>query len=229
MNAALAEPVHGGDLAAVGRRYGVDPAELLDFSANLNPLGPPPALLRELIAAAHDVADLGRYPDPDARDLRSALARGLDIEPDAIVVANGAAALLGIALVALDVRRCIVPTPAFSEDRHAVALAGAAWSGIALDRARAFALDPAPVLAALRAGGPGVATLITNPHNPSGALASRETVLQLAGDARALGAATIVDEAFIDYVPEASVTLVSRPRPPGDCASSYTCVVVALG
>lgn len=202
---ASSVPVHGGDLAAIGRRFGVDPAELLDFSANLNPLGPPPSLLRELAAAAADVADLGRYPDPDARPLRAALAQALAIEPEAIVVGNGAAALLGTALAALDVRRCVVPTPAFSEDRHAVTTAGARWSGLALDPARDFALAPARVLAALH-GGAADACLLTNPHNPSGALAARDTVLQLAQDARACGGATIVDEAFVDYAPEASVT-----------------------
>jgi threonine-phosphate decarboxylase len=61
------------------------------------------------------------------------------------------------------------------------------------------------MVAALQASSAG-ACLITNPHNPSGALAARDTVLRLAHDAHAIGAATIVDEAFIDYAPEASVT-----------------------
>ncbi len=201
----MSEIVHGGDLAAIGRRYGIDPAELLDFSANLNPLGPPPSLLRELAAASADVAELQRYPDPAARRLREALARHLDIEPDSIVVGNGAAALLGTALAALEIRHCVVPTPAFSEDRHAVTTAGARWTGVPLDAARAFALEPACVVAALRAGAAD-ACLITNPHNPSGALAGRDVVLQLARDAHAARAATIVDEAFVDYASEASVT-----------------------
>ncbi|GAC1542388.1 MAG: threonine-phosphate decarboxylase CobD [Vulcanimicrobiaceae bacterium] len=198
-------PVHGGDLAEVGRRYGVDPAELLDFSANLNPAGPPAVLVRELALAAADIAELQRYPDPDARGLRTALARHLDIEPDAIVVGNGAAALIGIALAALRVRSCVVPTPAFSEYRHAVTRCGATWSGVALEPARAFALDPAHLLTALRTERAD-ACIITNPHNPSGALTPRDVILELAHDARACGAATIVDEAFIEYAPEATVT-----------------------
>jgi threonine-phosphate decarboxylase len=138
----LAAPVHGGDLEAVGRRYGVDPAELLDFSANLNPLGPPLSLLHELAAASADVAELQRYPDPEARRLRGTLALQLNVEPNAIVVGNGAAALLGTALAALRVQHCIVPIPAFSEDRHAVTMIGAIWTGVQLDPMRAFALDP---------------------------------------------------------------------------------------
>jgi len=37
--------LHGGDLLAVGRDFGCDPAALLDFSANVNPLGPPAGVL----------------------------------------------------------------------------------------------------------------------------------------------------------------------------------------
>ena len=198
-------PIHGGDLANIGRRYGIDPVSLLDFSANLNPLGPPAALLRELAAAAGDVAELGRYPESDYVTLRGALARDLDIEPEAIVVGNGAAALIGAAISALRVRRCLVPSPAFSEDRHAIAQASASFHSIALDPSRAYALESASVLHALEKADAD-ACLITNPHNPSGSLAARETILRIARAARARRAYTIVDEAFIDYAPEASVT-----------------------
>jgi threonine-phosphate decarboxylase len=204
-NATPDPPVHGGDLADIGRRHGIDPRTLLDFSANLNQLGPPPALLRELAAAASDIADLGRYPDSDYATLRGALARHLDVAPEAIVVGNGAAALLGTAISALGVRRCVVPTPAFSEDRHAIANAGACFHPVALDPARAYAVESDSIRSALDTAGAD-ACLITNPHNQSGSLIARETVLHIVHTARTRGAYTIVDEAFIDYAPEASVT-----------------------
>ena len=209
----MSAPVHGGDLVGIGRTYGIDPADLLDFSANLNPLGPPPALLHELAAAAADIADLARYPDPDSRVLRAVLARELDIEPEAIVVGNGAAALLATALTAFDIRRCAVPTPAFSEDLHALSLVGATCVRVPLEASRAFALDPSAVLDAIRTRGADAA-LVTNPHNPSGALTSAESVLRLVAGGSALGAKTIVDEAFIDYAPTASIArfAVSDPN-----------------
>jgi len=48
--------------------------------------------------------------------------------------------------------------------------------------------------------------LLTNPHNPSGSLTPRDDILRLVADARRLEAATIVDEAFIDYAPASSIT-----------------------
>jgi threonine-phosphate decarboxylase len=205
VEAADSAPVHGGDVLAIGGRYGVDPASLLDFSVNVNPAGPPPALLRALEAGVRDVAALGRYPEPDARGLRLALSAHLDVEPDAIVVANGAAAVISTSLATLAPRRCLVPTPAFSEYRHAVRAVGAEWCAVPLDSRIDFALDPQRVSAALREQAADVC-IIANPHNPSGAIADRDAVLFLAAAGRRQGAATIVDEAFIDYAPAGSVT-----------------------
>ena len=49
---------HGGDVLTARARFGGD---VLDCSANLNPLGMPPAVQAAAAAAA---ADSARYPDP---------------------------------------------------------------------------------------------------------------------------------------------------------------------
>ena len=38
-------PFHGGQLRQIADRFGIPLAELLDFSANINPEGPPAAVL----------------------------------------------------------------------------------------------------------------------------------------------------------------------------------------
>jgi hypothetical protein len=205
-------PAHGGDLVAIGRRYGVDPASLLDFSANVNPAGPPAPLLRALEAGVRDVAALGRYPDPDAASLRYALARTFDIEPEAIIVANGAAALISTALAALRPGRCVVPTPAFSEYRFAIRAAGAQFYALPLDAEVDFALDPQRVCAAV-CGHAAEVCVITNPHNPSGSLTAPGILGSLVTAVRGLGTATIVDEAFIDYSPSSSITREAATTP----------------
>ncbi len=205
-------PAHGGDLAAIGRRYGVDPASLVDFSANVNPAGPPAPLLQALDAGVRDVAALRRYPDPAADSLRHALARKLDIEPEAIIVANGAAALISTALAALRPRRCVVPTPAFSEYPFAIRAASAQFCALRLDAEVDFALDPQRVCAAVSAHAAEVC-IITNPHNPSGSLSAPGIVRGLVTAMRGLGTATIVDEAFIDYSPSSSITRDAATTP----------------
>ncbi len=48
--------------------------------------------------------------------------------------------------------------------------------------------------------------VLNNPHNPTGACASRAEMLERIGQIRAAGATVLADEAFIDYVPEAAIT-----------------------
>jgi threonine-phosphate decarboxylase len=197
-------PEHGGNLEALIASRGLAAPPLLDFSANINPLGPPEALLAELRAVATDREDVMRYPEPSYRRLREAIASAHDLDPEAVVVGNGSAALLDAAIAALGVERALVPTPAFSEYRRALASRGAAFVAAPLDRACDFALDTADLIARARALDTDCIVLNT-PHNPSGASltgrATRAFVDVCEGDGRS----TIVDEAFVDYIERESI------------------------
>ena len=68
---------HGGDLFAAQQVY---PGEILDFSVNINPLGPAP---RALEAARAALERAGEYPDPLCRALRQAIAARDGVQPRA--------------------------------------------------------------------------------------------------------------------------------------------------
>ena len=50
---------HGGDVDAWARSAGVEAGEFLDFSASINPLGPPPTARKAFIAS---YGEISRYP-----------------------------------------------------------------------------------------------------------------------------------------------------------------------
>ncbi|MBC7325675.1 MAG: hypothetical protein H5T99_10240, partial [Moorella sp. (in: Bacteria)] len=77
----LGGPVHGGDWEGAKEKYGWQPEEILDFSANINPLGPPAGVLAVL---QENLKAIQRYPDPRCRELKKALAAYLQVEPRAI-------------------------------------------------------------------------------------------------------------------------------------------------
>jgi threonine-phosphate decarboxylase len=196
--------VHGGDLVGVARAFGRDPATLLDFSANVNPLGPPDgvvAVLREVVASP---SALAAYPDPFARALVAAIAAREAVAPERVLVGNGGAALLDAAVRALGARRCVLPQPAFSEYARALRAAGTEIVPFPLLPEADFALDADALAMRVRETGADLC-VFANPHNPSGALLAPGRVLALVRSLARLGCATIVDEAFVDYVPEASI------------------------
>jgi len=84
-------PHHGGNLAWAAAQANCSIEEILDFSASINPLGPP----RSAIAAlTENLSQLHAYPDPSYRSLCQSLAQFHGLDPDWILPGNGAAELL---------------------------------------------------------------------------------------------------------------------------------------
>src|ERR1700688_1117771 len=106
---SYARPVHGGDVDAIGKMYGLRPEESLDFSATINPAGPPQRVLSRLAEAVTDIRSFAQYPEPDCRSLRIDFAEYAGVEPSNVVVANGTAALIDIALRTAKPKRCLLP------------------------------------------------------------------------------------------------------------------------
>lgn len=79
---------HGGDVETVMSRFGREAADFLDFSANINPLGPPRGVLEAIQQGLQSVI---RYPDPAHRGFKALLSERLGVMQELISVGNGAA------------------------------------------------------------------------------------------------------------------------------------------
>ncbi len=96
---------HGGNAFLYG-------GEILDFSANINPLGTPEPV-RE--AAARAAARADTYPDYMCTELREAIAAREGVPAGYIICGNGAAELIYSAMYAIRPTRCVIHNPTFSE------------------------------------------------------------------------------------------------------------------
>lgn len=193
--------IHGGQLREIAQRFGVVQSRLLDFSANINPDGPPPAVLLALKESLDDLSVLTSYPDLQQTELKQSISRHAGINPENIVVANGFVPLLDTILRSLSIQSCLLPVPAFIEYSKALTRAGIAISREALVAESGFSYVPLVA----NAGQHG-AILVANPQNPSGICHDAKTMLDLVGRAAEKDTYVLLDEAFIDYVPEHSLT-----------------------
>lgn len=193
-------PTHGGNLAWAAGVADCSPASILDFSASINPLGPPVSAIR---AIKSGLKDLVAYPDPNYYQLREALRKvHPTLTPDWIFPGNGSAELLTWAARELSqLAETAIITPGFSDYQRALKAFDANVRGYSLFGEGGVAPGVGfPVLAScfrdkLSGGGGGL--LLNNPHNPTGLLFNRETLLPLL-DKFAL---VVVDEAFMDFLP----------------------------
>ena len=177
---------HGGDI------YG-DAEIRLDFSVNVNPLGMPGAAKRALFAATDAME---RYPDPQCRALRQALAEKHGVAADMILCGNGAADMIFRVCACLKPKKALTLAPTFSEYERPVKLFGGEMAEYHLKEAGDFALTDA-VLEALT---PDVELFVLcNPNNPTGRLAPFDLLRRIAAACAESGTLLMVDECFLAF------------------------------
>ena len=188
---ARGKTVHGGLDEAELRHYGLLPQDVLDFSANINPLGPSP-LVRQAAAAA----DLSSYPDRECLALREALAERLGVAIDHLLAGNGSTEL--IHLVARSRLRpgdrCLIFAPTFGEYEAAAAVAGAEVHCLTATEAHGFCWRIEEAVGTIRELQPAL-VFLCNPNNPTGLYLDRAAVEQLAAAVGEHGL-LLVDDAY---------------------------------
>ena len=193
-------PLHGGQLHQVADRFRIPLSELLDFSANINPDGPPPAVLSCLREAINNPSIITNYPDLDESDFRRCMAEYIGVRSENIAIANGFVPLLDAALRTLALRSCLVPVPAFVEYRRTLGCSGVEMLPHILDADSGFDCHADNLFSKSCD-----AILLANPQNPSGAVCSHGELLRLMKEASKRNVFILLDEAFIDYCPESSI------------------------
>lgn len=176
---------HGGALLAAAARYGIEPADWLDLSTGINPAGWP--------APPVPAAVWQRLPEAEDGLVQAAAAYYGCSE---ILPVAGSQAAIQVLPRLRAASRVGVPHPAYAEHAHAWRAAGhavLAWDA-------AMGVEALDVL------------VLVHPNNPGGQTYTPAELLDWHARLAARGGWLVVDEAFIDATPEAS--LAGRcPRP----------------
>ena len=178
---------HGGRLFEIARARGWEWRDILDFSASINPLGPSPAVLEAIRAAANEIV---HYPESHPQQLVSALASAWNVDDDKILLGNGATDLIHFLGSVFRDQPVTLCTPAFSEFHRVFPQAYI----VGLNQP---ALWPST----------GV-TVVTRPANPTGELVSFDNWLARTNHP------VIVDESFLEFaeVPSLASLIDTRPN-----------------
>ena len=179
--------VHGGDIYSYNKK-------VIDFSANVNPLGLPQSVKDAIV----DHIDLyENYPDPLCRELKDAFFRYKNIAAEHIVFGNGAADVIFRIVFALKPEKALLLAPTFSEYETALKTCGCEVLHYFLSEKNRFALDG------------GIFEKITtdldmmficNPENPTGVATKKELILEIARKCSENNVILVVDECFNDFL-----------------------------
>ena len=172
----------------------------------------PPAHVLDAVAAAGRAGKTHYVPNNGIPELRRALAEkaarknGLaGTTPDDVFVTNGAMhalyATFGALLAAGD--EVIIPDPMWTEVAENIRLAGGIAVGVPLRAEDGYQYHPEAIERAIT---PKTTTIFLNtPHNPTGAVLSRETLEAIVDIARRHDLWIVSDEAYEDVIYEPAV------------------------
>ncbi|HIU10621.1 MAG TPA: aminotransferase class I/II-fold pyridoxal phosphate-dependent enzyme [Candidatus Avidehalobacter gallistercoris] len=180
--------IHGGDIYTY--------QNMLDFSANINPLGIPESVVR---AAAAGAAASASYPDPKCRRLKAAIAAHEQTPEEYVVCGNGAADLIFQLALAAKPRRALLLAPGFHEYEQALRTVDCQVDFFYLKEEDGFRLADAY----LEALTPGLdIVFLCNPNNPTGLAVPRPALLRILEKCRDIGARLVMDECFNEFLDE---------------------------
>jgi threonine-phosphate decarboxylase len=202
---------HGGEPKPDLSRLGLPERPIIDFSVNLNPLGPP-AIIRNHWSEV--VEGIESYPTP----LGEAVARYYQVKygipTDSFLPGNGSTEMIYLLPRALGLKKIVVAVPSYHDYTRASILAGAEVVLYRLGFSLTSVWTKTEGIADRLKDAEAV--WLGNPNNPSGALLPKGALVDLAE--RFPEKWIIVDEAFMDFVEEVEereeASLVqSRSRP----------------
>ncbi len=183
--------IHGGLDEGELRSLGLRPERVLDFSANINPLGPSLGVSR---AAAQ--ANVSAYPDRHSLALREALAERLGVGIDNLIIGNGSTELIHLlarAYLGPGVTSLIF-APTFGEYETAAALAGANVCHFHADESQDFRWPLNEAVKTIERTRPAL-VFLCNPNNPTGVYLDRSDVEKIHGALRG-DSLLVLDDAY---------------------------------
>ena len=191
---AIAPYQPGKPISELAREMGLKEKKIIKLASNENPLGVSP---KAKAAIKKAIAELGRYPDGNAFDLKAALAKRYKVPEDCIVVGNGSNDLLEMAAAVF-----LAPGASAVYSQHAFAVyplaTQARGARSIVVPAKDYGHDLGAMLAAIAPDTRVV--FVANPNNPTGTFVpGAELEDFLARVPR--NVAVVVDEAYTEYLP----------------------------
>ena len=191
---ALTTTYHGGRIYEFADRHSVAWSQVEDFSANINPLGPPESVMQTLIQSLQQIR---HYPDHRHTMVKKVLAQRFSVAEEQILCGNGATEVIDLWLEALRPTRLAILTPAFQGYESAAHRWGIPLLKLPMMQGDALEFPVPSMLAKLR---PGDGLIVNNPHNPTGFAIRAKELSAMIDQLEDRQVHVMVDESFIDFL-----------------------------
>ena len=186
---------HGGNRQQLADRIGCNPEEIIDMSANLNPLGPPQRIHTFILENIHLIHAL---PEPDAAGMSKGFADYYGIDPGCVIPGNGTTFFIYTLPLALGAKKALILGPTYADYKDGCAVHQVKTCHCLTLAENNFVPDLDQLSASAEQAD---LVFICNPNNPTGTLINKqdlETLIRRHPDT-----CFVVDESYLPFVPEA--------------------------
>lgn len=198
---------HGGNKQQLADRIGCSPEDIIDMSANLNPLGPPKRIhtfIRENIHLIHAL------PEPDAAGMSKVFADYYGIDPGCVIAGNGTTFFIYTLPLALGAKKVLILGPTYADYEDACAAHDVKISHCVATAENNFVPDLDQLSAKAEQAD---LVFICNPNNPTGALIDKQDLETLIR--QHTNTCFVVDESYLPFVPDSeNISLVNQTHLP---------------
>ena len=179
-------------------------SNIIDFSANINPLGCPAQVLDALRTRLDDIVD---YPDPNSSEAYSALSNYLKLNTENIILGNGATEIIyNFCNAFLTKSKVLVHIPTFLEYEKAALLAAAKVSKFSTMN---LAKDVDQFISNIPKLG---CVFVCNPNNPTGTIISKKKIIDIIDAANSVSSFVFVDECFIELAGQSKASVIKHVK-----------------
>ncbi|MGG7212936.1 threonine-phosphate decarboxylase CobD [Clostridium nigeriense] len=190
----MSKVVHGGNLDELSRTFKLNKESLIDFSANINPLGINKKVKDAIINALEEVE---RYPDITYFNLKYGISDFEGVNYEDLVLGNGAAEVIFNLVRSIKPKKVLIPAPTFGEYEEAALSINSSIEYYYLKEENNWIIDE-DIINHINEDIDMV--FICNPNNPTGILTEKEVIINIAKKALSTNTILAIDESFLDFI-----------------------------
>ncbi|ASK61855.1 threonine-phosphate decarboxylase [Virgibacillus phasianinus] len=191
-------PIHGSNPQYIYNHLQLPmPKNIIDFSVNVNPFGPPALLKEKWIRWFAAVSD---YPDPNNSELIEVISEKEKLPRSSILPGNGGAELIGLLAKMFSGKRVLLIQPTFSEYERMCTANGCQISNLIL-KENDWEIPVDDLSSKLARAD---VLFLCHPNNPTGIIYSEQLLLQIVNACQQQDCFLVIDEAFYDFTDESN-------------------------
>lgn len=199
---------HGSDIEKICGHYHLKKENIINFAANVNPLGLSPSIKKEL---PENLNLLSSYPDRNYTSLRDTISEYCSIPADYILPGNGSSELISLLIQERAPKHTLILGPTYSEYSRELTFSGSTQEYYHLQENKDFFPDIEDLCRTLENGYDFL--IFCNPNNPTSSAILHEDMKKLLTFCRQKNIFVMIDETYVEFAPDISaVTAVPLTR-----------------